>query len=662
MSYNWQTKIQYVKKIGPTKATELKTMGIETVGDLLEYQPNNHIYPGITTIKDLKEGYAIIKAKIVSIDRLPSQVPIVEVKLNDGTGTCKAIWWNQVYVLQNLRPGMVVTFWGKNKAGTLQQPKFSTFGFNADEVTGGDYGVHNKTMKIALKEVLDNVEIPNWHNVDYKSTFRGIKNFKYPAQGYCDNWERIELFKSLHFPENKATNILALKRLKFDELFLLQLAMLKRRQQARSGGASIISEKAISTSKIMQYFPYKFTEEQNKAIDDIIGDITRTTPMNRLLHGEVGSGKTAVAFYAAMLAALNGKRTLILCPTTILAQQHYDTLRGMGWDGVQLHQSGVNAGTHNIIIGTHSLLNSGYLLKSASLIIIDEFQKFGVLQRGQITKYSPHLLLMSATPVPRSLSMTVFGDLDISTIKELPIKRGPVVTRWVSPEKREQMYEIIEKELAKGHQAYFIYPRIDGSEDVESAKKGFYELGYRFKDYEEIFLTGQTKLDRKCELLQRFRDGDADILISTIIAEVGLDNPNASVMVIEGADRFGLSQLHQLRGRICRSAETTFCFMVSNTANEKSIARLDVMEKCNNGFEIAEYDLRLRGPGEMFSTRQHGLSNLKFASLLYDYDLLVKARKLAKEYIDKLDEPGNAGLKQMLEIKFGDTIKLGEIA
>lgn len=228
--------------------------------------------------------------------------------------------------------------------------------------------------------------------------------------------------------------------------------------------------------------------------------------------------------------------------------------------------------------------------------------------------------------------------------------------------KREGMYEIIEKELAKGKQVYVVYPRINGGEDVESACRGFGKLADRFSDYAVSLLTGMCSSEDKKFSLSEFRAGKINILVSTIITEVGLDNPNASVMVIEGADRFGLSQLHQLRGRICRSVDTTFCFMVSNTANEKSIARLDVMEKCNNGFEIAECDLRLRGPGEMFSTRQHGLPSLKFASLLYDYDLLVKARELAKEYIGKLDEPSNAGIKQMLKTKYGDTIKLGEIA
>jgi len=643
MYYNWQTKIQYVRGIGPTKAVELKSMGIEIVGDLLEYQPNHHIYPGITAIKDLKEGHAIIKAKIISIDRLPGRTPIVKAVLNDGTGTCEAMWWNQIFILQNLRPGMTVTFWGKYRAGTLQQPKFSTYGFNTDEVTGGDYGVHNRTMKIALGEVLDNMRIPDW------------------PLGWCGS--RGMAFHNLHNPHDKKDHKRAIDRLKFDELFLLSLAMLKRRQQARSGGASIIVFDGLTTQEIHRYFPYRFTKEQSQAISAIEADISSTTPMNRLLHGEVGSGKTAVAFYAAMLAALNGKRTLILCPTTILAQQHYDTLRGMGWKGVDLCLAGKTSETANfIVIGTHAMLGNSYLLKSASLVIIDEFQKFGVEQRAKIQKHTPHTLLMSATPICRTLVMSVFGDLDVTVIRELPIKRGTVVTRWVLPNKREQMYEIIEKELAKGKQVYVVYPRIDGGEDVESAKRGQQQISNRFKKYGSFLLTGKFNNEDKQTIMNCFKQGDADILVSTIIAEVGLDCPNATVMVIEGADRFGLSQLHQLRGRICRSVDTTFCFMVSNTANEKSIARLDVMEKCNDGFEIAEADLRLRGPGEVFSTRQHGLPALKFASLLYDYNLLVKARELAGKYIDKLDEPGNTGIKQMLEIKYGDTIKLGEIA
>lgn len=422
------------------------------------------------------------------------------------------------------------------------------------------------------------------------------------------------------------------------------------------------------SEKILNYFSYKLTNSQEQVIDEICQDLSSGKTTNRLIHGEVGSGKTAVAFYAAMLTALNNKRALILCPTTVLAIQHYETLKAMGWEDVGILMSGPFnelMDKKHIIIGTHAILNNEKLLKSASLVIVDEQHKFGVQQKAILQKYgNPHVLLMSATPIPRTLAMTVFGDLDISTIKELPIKRGTVVTKWVLPDKREQMYEIIEKELAAGKQAYIIYPRIEsGDENIRSAEEGFLELLQRFNNkYTIAILTGRSNNVQKAATLKGFKEGRLKILVSTIIAEVGLDNPNATVMVIEGADRFGLSQLHQLRGRICRSTDTTFCFLVTETANETSIKRLEIMEQTNDGFEIAEADLRLRGPGEMFSTRQHGLPDLKFANIVDDYELLVQAKELAGEYIDKLDLPKNAGLKEMLNIKYGKTLKLAGVA
>lgn len=537
---------------------------------------------------------------------------------------------------------------------SFQQPKFSTCGLDTEEVTGGYYGVHHNTIRKMLKEVFKDVEITDW-DYDFDCLSRNVA------------------FKTLHRPYNKPLCNLALYRLKFDELFLMQLAMLKKRRQRGNKVPFLWQFNFTQHKQVMDYFPYEFTTEQKNVVRQITHDITARQPMSRLLHGEVGSGKTAVAFYAAMLTALNNKRTLILCPTTILAQQHYDTLRGMGWGDLGLYSSGSYISfnpTHSgdeksasIIIGTHALLNNKPLLKSASLVIVDEFQKFGVDQRATLQKYgNPHTLLMSATPIPRTLAMSVFGDLDISMIQELPIKRGTVVTKCVLPDKREQMYEIIDGELVKGKQVYVVYPRIGDDEQEQSARSGYRQISQRFEGAQVGFLVGSMRADEKAGILRRFKGGQTQILVSTIIAEVGLDNPNASVMVIEGADRFGLSQLHQLRGRVCRSTDTTFCFMVSDTANEESIARLDVMEKCNDGFEIAEHDLRLRGMGELFSTRQHGLPDLKFASLVDDYGLLVKARELASEYIGKLDNPECAGLKEMLEIKYNNTIRFGGTA
>lgn len=413
---------------------------------------------------------------------------------------------------------------------------------------------------------------------------------------------------------------------------------------------------------IKSYFPYQFTDGQNQAIVDIKSDMSSGKQMQRLLQADVGMGKSAVMFYIAIGCSLQKIRSLILVPTTILAQQHTDVLQSMGVKNVQLLLSGNQDNGAMITISTHTALNNKQLLKVIKFLCIDEFSKFGVQQKAQAMQYNPHVLLVSAVPIPRTLAMTAFGDLDISTIKEYPIKRGTVVTRWVHPDKRNLMYDLVERELRKGKQAYIVYPRIEsGDEDIESAEKGYEEVKRHFPKYKVGYLTGKQSQQTKETVLNDFRFGFFNILVSTIISEVGLDVVNATVMVVEGADRFGLSQLHQLRGRVCRSTDTAFCFLIAKTANETSIARLKVMEACNDGFEIAEQDLQLRGPGEMFSTRQSGLPDLKFASLLDDYDLLIQARDRANEIVDRLDEPEYVGVKQMLEIKYGDSLRLGEV-
>ena len=649
--YNWNTPIRYVRGLGPTKTKELAKIKINTVGDLLEYQPLSYIYLGGVTIADAKEGHVVIKATVKDIRRHPFK-PMVSASLSDKTGSCQADWYNSPWLLTNLHPGMTVTFWGKYKGGVLQQPKWTTVESSLVDVYGGQYGVHHATIRAALKEVLAHTDLQCLNKVELPDTY---------------NEDRVVLFRDFHFPSDKGVQRAALEALKFDECLMLQLALAERRKGRRQQviaptldfvGTNIVH--AIGSGKIVPYFPFEFTDEQWKAIGEVIGDIQRGIPMHRLIHGEVGSGKTAVAFYAAMLAALNHKRTLILAPTTILAHQHYDTLWNIGWEDLALYCAGeekqpANWYKANIIIGTHAMLNNEELLKSASLVIIDEFQKFGVEQRAKIQRHNPHLLLLSATPIPRTLAASVFGDLDVSTIRQLPIERGTVVTRWVLPEKREGMYEIIEKELAKGKQAYVVYPRISGGEDVVSAERGYKELRKRFGFHRVGLLIGRDKPEYKATILRSFKGRAIDILVSTIIAEVGLDNPNATVMVVEGADRFGLSQLHQLRGRVCRSTDTAFCFLVSETANEKSITRLEVIERCNDGFEIAEADLRLRGPGELFSTRQHGLPDLKFASLVDDYDLMIEARDLVQT-----GDIGD-GVREMMKLKYGDNLQLGEV-
>lgn len=635
LTYRYDTPIRYVRGLGPVKTAELAKANITTVGELLEKQPLSYIYPGGVSIADASDGNVVIKAKITRIFRAGHGAIAI---LSDDTETCKAQWFHNPWVLSSLHPGVTVTFWGKYKGGVLQQPKWTTTESTMENVYGGQYGVHHTTVRAALKEVLVHVELPRMN----------------------DGGWRTDAFQSFHFPESKEELDAVVEYLKQDEALQLQLALAERRRGREQATEEPWDWNGGLANEITDHFSYTFTRDQLDAKNDIIADMCCCSPMQRLIHGEVGSGKTAVAFYAAMLAALNGKRTLILCPTTILASQHYDTLKGMGWDDCQLWlsmgKSQGNVGA-NITIGTHALLHNDTLPAAASLVIIDEFQKFGVEQRAKLQKNNPHLLLLSATPIPRTLAATVFGDLDVSVIRELPIKRGTVITKWILPEKGKwlAMCDIIRKELSKGKQAYFVYPRIGDEEQEQSARSGYRIISGEFQGFNVGFLIGSMRTDEKARVLREFYagDGHTQILVSTIIAEVGLDNPNATVMVVEGADRFGLSQLHQLRGRVCRSTDTAFCFLVSGTANPTSIARLEAIEKTNDGFEIAEEDLRLRGPGEVFSTRQSGLPDLKWISLVDDYDLMIEAKELVAS------GSVGSGVKEMMQMRYD--IELGEV-
>jgi len=604
--YQRTTPVRYIKGIGPTRSRELVKLGIEIVGDLLNRKPLSYIYPGAIPINEIKNDQTVVvKAKIKHAQRHPFK-PTVELVLADDSGSCKAVFYHSPWILANLRIGTTAVFYGKYRNGFIQNPRWTTVEPSMAEVYGGQYGTHHNTIRTALKEVLSDLELP-WINV-------GVAE--------CD---RVGVYINYHFPDSKETQRDAEGALKFDEALCLQLALAERRaKRERVKIEPLKYGPHCENETIIEYFPYSFTQDQDDAIDAIIDDLAKPVPMQRLLHGEVGSGKTAVAFYAAMLAALNGKRTLILAPTTILAQQHYETLRSMGWDDVGL-MGNLRSHRQNIVIGTHNLLYDPDLLESASLVIIDEFHRFGVEQRSRLHP-SSHLLLLSATPIPRTLAATVFGDLDVSVIRQLPIQRGQVITRWVLPEKREGVCEIIERELQNGHQVYWIFPRIGDEEQEGSAVRGFNTISKRFSDYKIALLTSRT--ENKDDILRAFKDNEINILVGTTIMEVGLDCSNATVAVIENADRFGLATLHQIRGRVCRSKETAYCFLVAETANQTSIDRLEVIEKCNDGFEIAEHDLRLRGPGEVFSTRQHGLPDLVFLDLIEDFDLIAEARDM----------------------------------
>jgi ATP-dependent DNA helicase RecG len=438
-------------------------------------------------------------------------------------------------------------------------------------------------------------------------------------------------------------------------------------------------------SRIRRRFPFLLTEDQNMCISEIVADMGKSQPMNRLLQGDVGSGKTVVALYAALLAVANKMQVAIMAPTEILAGQHFLSieryLKGSkvrrilitgGLTGKKRNETlkEIGSGEIDIVVGTVALLQADVECQNLGLVVIDEQHKFGVAQRAQLRKQTtPHCLVMTATPIPRTLAMTAFGDLDVSVIGHSPPGRGTVITRWVSRHDRQKAYEFIRERLKAKKQAYFVYPRITAVEqysDVKAATDEAELLSRRiFPEFNVGLLHGQMPSVKKQQVMSEFRSRRIDVLVSTIVVEVGVDVPNATIMVIEGADRFGLAQLHQLRGRIGRSDAESFCFLFAETDNETAKNRLEVMTRSNDGFEIAEHDLRLRGPGEMFSTRQHGLPDLKIANIVDDFDLLMMARKNALEMVSQdpmLAQAEHKNIRRALLARFGDAIGLADVA
>jgi ATP-dependent DNA helicase RecG len=538
-------------------------------------------------------------------------------------------------------------------------------------------------IKKIIKPVLDNIGglVGEFYDDEFLKKMELIK--------------RKDAFGWIHLPLDEGKLGKAKRRLKFDELFLMQLGLaLRRHRHSKFASAVAMKSSDEIDRRIRKRFPFLLTEDQDTTIAEIVADMQRPIPMNRLLQGDVGSGKTVVALYATLLAVANKTQVAIMAPTEILANQHFisierylrnsDVKRVLitgGLTGKKRDEvlKEIKAGGIDIVVGTVALLEKDIEFKKLGLVVIDEQHKFGVHQRAELRKDgTPHCLVMTATPIPRTLAMTVFGDLDVSIIKHSPPGRGAVVTRWVSPEDRAKAYEFIRERLRTGKQAYFVYPRITGIVDstsspqeeegvIKAATDGWKELSKVFSEFKVELLHGRMSSEKKREVMAEFRKGKIKALVATVVIEVGVDIPNATIMVIEGADDFGLAQLHQLRGRIGRGTDKSFCFLFADkeTENEVAKSRLEMMERSNDGFEIAEHDLKLRGPGELFSTRQHGLPDLKIANIIDDYDLLVMARRCAFELVTQdalLIGPTHKNIRQALITKFGDSLGLADVA
>jgi ATP-dependent DNA helicase RecG len=687
--FDLSTPVQFLKGVGPARAKIFAELGVKTVGDLLEYFPRDwNFVPEPTKINQMQPNEAVtIFGMIESTDyQSYRRQPLFEAMISDDTGMCRIVWFHGGYLRSQLEPGQIIMASGRvtlyKHQLQLTNPKFFVVDeehpLSAEYFSGGIYsackGLTSRQIKRIIAPVLEHLDglIPEFYEEEFLRNTELIR--------------RKDAFAWIHLPPDEEKLAQAKRRLKYDELFLMQLGLVLRRYKVQHFSNAVpcsCSDKV--NSRIRKRFPFLLTEDQNECISEIVADMSKSEPMNRLLQGDVGSGKTVVALYAALLAVANKMQVAIMTPTEILAGQHFLSIERYlknssvkrvlitgGLTGKKRSEllKTISSGEIDIVVGTVALLQADIEFRNLGLVVIDEQHKFGVAQRAQLRKQTtPHCLVMTATPIPRTLAMTAFGDLDVSIIRHSPPGRGNVITRLVSRRDRQKAYEFIRERLKARKQAYFVYPRITAVEqdsDVKAATDEWEQLSKKvFPEFKVELLHGRMPSAKKQHVMSEFRRGKINVLVSTIVVEVGVDVPNATIMVIEGSDRFGLAQLHQLRGRIGRSEAKSYCFLFAETDNETAKSRLEIMTRSNDGFEIAEHDLRLRGPGEMFSTRQHGLPDLKIASIVDDFDLLMMARKNAFEMVAQdpmLRCAEHKNIRRALLAKFGDAIGLADVA
>ena len=666
------------KYFGPATVKKLEKLKIKTVRDLLYHFPSRYDdFSNFTSIAEIKPRAqlsargVILTAKNTRIFR--RNMVLTEIVVEDDTGAIKSIWFNQPYLINQFRPGRLINISGKvviNKGRLcFSNPAYEIVGYEKIEIkkealhTGRlvpvypeTSGITSRWLRFAIKPMLKlSSQLPDVIPNEIKKTYR-LPNLAHALS-------------QIHFPDRIEDVELARKRFAFEELFVLQLFTGFERLKLRQKTAPIIKFDEMAAKKFVESLPYKLTDDQKKVSWQIIKDIEKSKPMNRLLEGDVGSGKTIVAAIAAYLTALNGCQTALMAPTEILSRQHFEkiSLLFKNFDiGVGLLTSSeaktakgkmskkellkkVENGEVPIVIGTHSLIQKNVVFKNLALIVIDEQHRFGVNQRAAIADHHkesiPHLLSMSATPIPRTLGLTIWGDLDLSLIKEMPIGRKNIITKIVPPLKRDWAYEFIKNEIKKGRQAFVVCPRIDSPEDIDDVKKSAWtEVKAAKKEYErlktEIFphlkiglLHGRMKAKEKEKTMSEFLNRDLNILVATSVVEVGIDVSNATVMMIEGADRFGLASLYQFRGRVGRSEHQSYCLLLTDSNSGLTNERLRAIESAQNGFDLAERDLELRGPGDFAGVRQSGLPDLAMASLT-DLKLIEETREAAKQILN----------------------------
>jgi ATP-dependent DNA helicase RecG len=667
-----------ISGIGPKSAKTLKKLGLQTLGDLLWHFPRRYDdYSQLETINRLWFGQEVtIMANVERVKVRPvrsGKLKVTEAVVSDGTGSLRVTWFNQPWIARQLKPGQPVVLSSKvdQYLGHLVMTNPEWEPLETEQLhTNRIVPVYPLTAGVTAKWMRKVL-----HSVVRRLAPRVPDPIPKSVRTSADLIPLPQALEQVHFPDNWDSLRQAQHRLAFDEMFLLQLGVLGQKAAWEGLETTPLAVDQDWIDHFQSALPFTLTAAQQAALEDLRADLAHARPMNRLLEGDVGSGKTVIAAAGIGIAAENGAQTALMAPTSILAEQHYDTLSALlpeatGIDPSQIRlligstpesekeqiRTALQDGGVQVVVGTHALLEDPVGFHKLGLAIIDEQHRFGVEQRAMLRSKgeAPNLLVMTATPIPRSLALTIYGDLDLSIIDELPPGRLPVKTRVLSPVNRSRAYSFIEGQLEQGHQAFIIYPLVEGSEKVQAkAAVDEHEVLQKrvFFNYKVGLLHGRMKPDEKDEVMAAFRSGDVDVLVSTSVVEVGVDVPNATVVLIEGANRFGLSQLHQFRGRVGRSKYESYCLLIPDTDEDVDNERLKAMEATTDGFELAERDLEQRGPGDFFGTRQSGFAEIHMAQLS-DVRLIEKARKQARALFERdpeLQDTENQNLRQAVD-------------
>ena len=682
MKIDLNKEVQFVKGVGPNRVKLLNKLNIYTLKDLITYFPRNHEDRSIAKkISECVDGETVL-IKATALTKITEirarRLSIYRLVVNDVSSSCVITWFNQKYLKDKFKVGETYTFFGKieNKGGTfeMKSPVFDEDG--VDKNTGKIVPIYPLTSKLSqnvlrkiiesgIDEVYGNLEesIPDYILQKYK--LLGIN----------------EAYKNIHFPSSNSDFIRAKNRLVFEELLALQLALFRLKEGQKYDEKGIKFDTNIKMQDVIDTLPFTLTNAQKRVLNEIDKDMEKDTAMNRLLQGDVGSGKTVVSIVAAYKAVKSGYQAAIMAPTAILADQHLKNFTKMlepfgircellvssvTKKNKELILERLKNGEIDILIGTHALLEDNVVFKNLGLVVTDEQHRFGVKQRATIVAKgnNPDVIVMSATPIPRTLALILYGDLDISIIDELPPNRKKIETYAVGKDMEERIVAFVKKLIGEGRQAYIVCPLVEDSDDMDLKSVTALAEKYKtevFSEYRVEYLHGKMKAKEKDDIMQRFKNGKIDILISTTVIEVGVDVPNASIMIIENAERFGLAQLHQLRGRVGRGEYKSYCILKNEGHSKVCKERMKVMCQTNDGFVISEKDLELRGSGDFFGTAQHGVPELKIANLFENIRELKEVQELASQIIaddPNLEQEKNFRLKSLIEDKFTSRIEI----